>query len=241
MSNALNKQVAMGTATQAAIISEQVPLHEIMSALMLDALPHTIGILTEDATDKNCTAEEDNKKYTSKAKTGQHFIPILMKDSPLPSSNYKTFELAHPCQKGITVQVVEYVGGGGIDEYQYIGEFTFLLHKLSTTTEQQILKSRSKRTVDVAISVDKDGNLTVSFFDWNDPEHLIKLRRYLSKRNEELDMDDSIYYHQLAANQKDELPQEQMLLILGCIIVIALYIFAKLLFQQEEAVKQSEL
>jgi molecular chaperone DnaK (HSP70) len=229
--------VAMGTATHAAMISGQVPLYEIISALTLDTLPHTIGILTVDNTKNTSTACDLKRLHQFE----HHFIPILMKNSPLPSSNYKTFELADPYQKGITVHVVEYVGGGvGLHEYEHVGEFTFLLHKLSSTNRREALNSNIKRTVDVAISVDRDGNLNVSIFDWNDPEHLMKLRRYLSRKEEDSEIDELVY-QQLVGNRIGEITQEQMLLILSCFILIALYVFVKLLFSSEGTRSHNEL
>jgi molecular chaperone DnaK (HSP70) len=228
----------MGTATHAAMISGQVPLYEILSALTLDSLPHTIGVLTVDNT-KNTSARSDLKRLHQ---FEHHFFPILMKDSPLPSSNYKTFELADPYQKGITVHVVEYVGAGvGLHEYEHIGEFTFLLHKLSSTQNRhEALNSNMKRAVDVAISVDRDGNLNVSIFDWNDPEHVMKLRRYLSRKEEDGDTD-GLVYQQLVGHPRGEIPQEQILLILGCFMLIAVYVFVKLLFSSEGTGSHNEL
>lgn len=207
-------QVAMGAATQAAIISGHVPKHEIMSALMLDALPHTIGILVEDES----LVDDQKQKKIGK------FVPVLFKDSIFPSSSYKTFELLDPCQTGVTIQIVEHVGGGY--DYEKISDFTFLLHKLSM---KEIQRVGPKRTIDVAISVDCDGNLTVSLFDWNDPEHLEKRRRYLSKKGEPIQeiannsMDDSCLTH-------EKMPREQWLLLLACFLLGALYIVAKLIF-----------
>mmetsp|Transcript_23883 Transcript_23883/g.34247 ORF Transcript_23883/g.34247 Transcript_23883/m.34247 type:complete len:726 (-) Transcript_23883:486-2663(-) len=206
--------VAMGAATQAAIISGHVPKHEIMSALMLDALPHTIGILVEDES----LVDDQKQKKIGK------FVPVLFKDSIFPSSSYKTFELLDPCQTGVTIQIVEHVGGGY--DYEKISDFTLLLHKLSM---KEIQRVGPKRTIDVAISVDCDGNLTVSLFDWNDPEHLEKRRRYLSKKGEPIQeiannsMDDSCLTH-------EKMPREQWLLLLACFLLGALYIVAKLIF-----------
>jgi molecular chaperone DnaK (HSP70) len=228
----------MGAATHAAMISRQVPLHEIISALTLDSLPHTIGILTVE-NDKN-SSNICNLKQLHQVEHA--FFPILLKDSPLPSSNYKTFELENPHQKGITVHVVEYVGGGvGLHEYEHVGVFTFLLHKLSSTDRHQALNANNKRTVDVAISVDRDGNLGVSIFDWNDPEHLMKLRRYLSKKQEDVVDIDDLVYQKLVENPKGEITVEQMLLILGCCMLIVLYIFVKLLFSTEVTESHNEL
>ena len=206
--------VALGAATQAAIISGHVPQHELMSALMLDALPHTIGILVEDE-----TMVDDQKQ-----KTMGKFVPVLFKDSTFPSSNYKTFELLDPRQTGVTIQIVEHVGGGY--DYEKISDFTFLLHKLSI---KEIQRVGPKRTIDVAISVDCDGNFTVSVFDWNDPEHLAKRRRYLSKKGELI--------QEIANNAWDgscltheKVPWDQWLLLLACFLLGALYIVAKLIF-----------
>ena len=103
--------VAQGAAIQAAIKSGLVPLSELKSALMLDALPHTIGVL-----------RGDDKSYT----------PILLKDAPLPAMGCATFTLADSSQPGVTVVAVEDTGDGVLEE---IGEFTFLLRKLKQQKE----------------------------------------------------------------------------------------------------------
>jgi hypothetical protein len=94
--------------------------------------------------------------------------------------------------------------------------------------------------VDVAISVDRDGNLNVSIFDWNDPEHVMKLRRYLSRKEEDGDTD-GLVYQQLVGHPRGEIPQEQILLILGCFMLIAVYVFVKLLFSSEGTGSHNEL
>jgi len=207
--------VAHGAAIQAAIISGYVPRHEIMSALMLDALPHTIGILVEMPPLGN-----ENEKVDQ----GEEFIPVLFKDDPLPTSNYKTFQLSHASQKGVTIPVVEFVGGGY--PYQTIGELTFLLHKLSN---EELDRVGSVRTVDVAMAVDSDGNLTVSLFDWNDPDHLAKRRRYLASKGMNKVDHDTVRL----SNTQEHLPQEQILLVLACLALGGLYLFAKIIFRAE--------
>jgi molecular chaperone DnaK (HSP70) len=143
--------VAQGAAIQAALRSGLVPKHELRSALMLDALPHSIGV------------QMDNDA----------FLPILDKDAQLPAMGYATFALADVHQPGVTVVAVEDVG----EELplERIGEFTFLLRRLS---EEELSKLNGTRTVNIGTTMETSGEFVVSVFDSNDPEHLEKKRRY---------------------------------------------------------------
>ena len=143
--------VAQGAAIQAALRSGLVPKHELRSALMLDALPHSIGVQMDNGA----------------------FLPILDKDEPLPAMGCATFALADVHQPGVTVVAVEDVG----EELplERIGEFTFLLRRLS---EEELSKLGGKRTVDIGMTMETSGEFVVSVFDSNDPEHLERKRRY---------------------------------------------------------------
>lgn len=144
--------VAQGTAIQAAIESNLVPMHEIRSALMLDSLPYAIGVLTSP----------------------DHFVPVLPQDARLPAKGIVKFALADVNQKGVTVVAAEQIGP---DQYETIQEFTFLLHRL---THRQILEMQSHnetRSVDIGMAMQTTGQLVVSLFDGKDPEHLRKKKR----------------------------------------------------------------
>ena len=141
--------VAQGAAIQAAILSGHVPLHELESALMMDSSPHAIGVLTES----------------------QDFVEILPKDSPLPAASFATFQLADLQQPGVAVKAVEEIRGSDDTFYAPLGEFTFLLHRL-TESEQKSLGGH--RSVDIGMTLQEDGAFAVSIFDENDPEHVRK-------------------------------------------------------------------
>ena len=102
--------------------------------MMLDSLPHAIGVLT--------SADNGEEAY----------IPILRKDQPLPAVNAKPFFLADVDQPGITIVAVEDVGDAF--PLQRLGEFTFLLHRL-TDGEKSSLGGRRK--VEVGFVVDESG------------------------------------------------------------------------------------
>lgn len=138
--------VAEGLAIQAAIKSGMIPLSEIKSALMLDTLPHPIGVLLPD-------------RVT--------YVPILEQDSPLPATGSTSFTLSDVHQAGVTVVVVEDTG----DDLECIGEFNFLLRRLNGCDLERL---KGKRTVQIGLTLDTSGKLIVSIFDENDPEHIQK-------------------------------------------------------------------
>jgi molecular chaperone DnaK (HSP70) len=96
--------VAQGAAIQAAVLSREVPLSQLKSCLMLDALPYAIGVKVGDGA----------------------FLEILHKDQQLPAMGYATFELADARQAGVTVEAVEDTG-----ELELVGTFTFMLRRLT--------------------------------------------------------------------------------------------------------------
>jgi molecular chaperone DnaK (HSP70) len=149
--------VAQGAAIQAALASGLVPKHELKSALMLDALPHSIGV------------ELDNGE----------FLPILDRDAQLPAVGCATFALADVHQPGVTVVAVEDVGDGL--PLERIGEFSFLLRRLD---DQERDKLNDRRTVDIGMTMEPSGEFIVSIFDQNDPEHVEKKRRYQQRQHE---------------------------------------------------------
>lgn len=97
--------VALGTAIQAALVSQQVPRHEIRSALMLDVVPHDLGILS-----------------------GTRFVQLIAAGTSLPATGSASFCLADPKQAGVTIEAVEQVDA----QVQVPMEsFSFLLHRVS--------------------------------------------------------------------------------------------------------------
>lgn len=145
--------VAQGLAIQSAILSNLVPLHQLRSALMLDCLPHAIGIL------------HDPKDEGS-------FVEILKRNTPLPAQAAATFSLASKGQPGVSFYVVEKVGisqeGNPIFEPMAKEPFTFMLHRLSPDELQDL----PNRSVQVGMKVTKDGHFIASIFDERDPEQV---------------------------------------------------------------------
>jgi len=194
--------VAQGAAIQSALVSNLVPKYELRNAMMLDALPHTIGILINPASsdgDENIVEE---------------YVPIIPKNSPLPSKGSSRFTLANVRQRGISVTIVEDVG----EDYplQRIGQFDFLLHRL---LENEIKEKcpLGIRQVDIEVSANNDGSLTISYFDENDPDHL--RRRKISPQS-------TTDIHPKSG--------EELLLIVGCIFFFLLYVGTKLIFNKVE-------
>jgi molecular chaperone HscA len=202
--------VAQGAAIQCAIQSELVPKHELRNALMLDALPHPIGVLVHN----------DN---------GELYVPILEPGMELPAMNYATFRLDHVRQKGVTVIAVE-----DVDDdlpLERIGEFTFLLHRLSDEQYQSLEKDG--RTIDVGMTVDRDGKFIVSIFDKNDPEHLVKKAKYQKwKRGNDNDQQEKhVYSLGEMYGESQSLTREDLRLLACCIALFVLYVAVKLGFE----------
>jgi len=246
--------VAQGCAIQAAFLSGLVPKHELRSALMLDALPHSIGVLVKKNNGKIAGGGDSGK-----IDEDDLFIPILEKDAPLPAMDYATFTLADVQQKGVTVIAVEDVG----DDFplQHLGEFTFLLHKL---TEKELSKLESgTRSVDIGMTVEASGRFIVSIFDSNDPEHVWKKKRYQeqkkkraaakimeqqhvlqqehdNKKKEEEEDDDEGHEHSnddeiLKGKEEevdDSMTMEQIYLTIICVIMFVLYVAARVAFSE---------
>ena len=151
--------VAEGAAIRAAVLSGRVPRHVLRNAMMLDALPHPIGVLVP-----------------ARGDGGEAYIPILRKDTGLPAMGCADFYLADIDQPGVTIVAVEDVGED--HPLQRLGEFTFLLHRLG----QEKKDSLGRRKVSVGMTVEESGKFIVSIFDEHDPEHVEKKRRYLKEK-----------------------------------------------------------
>mmetsp|Transcript_7097 Transcript_7097/g.13395 ORF Transcript_7097/g.13395 Transcript_7097/m.13395 type:complete len:642 (-) Transcript_7097:773-2698(-) len=205
--------VAQGAAIQCAIQSGLVPKHELRNALMLDALPHPIGVLVNN---------DD----------GELYVPILERGMELPAMNYATFRLDHVRQKGVTVIAVEDVG----DDLplERIGEFTFLLHRLSEKQYQTLEKEG--RTIDLGMTVDRDGKFIVSIFDKNDPEHLMKKAKYQKwkRGNHYSQQENHVYSLGDKCREPQSLTGEDLRLLMLCVAIFVLYVSVKVGFHLGE-------
>ena len=174
---------------------------------MLDALPHAIGVLVQ--------AENGGDEA---------YITILTKDMPLPALNAKPFFLADIEQPGITIVAVEDVG----DEFplQRLGEFTFLLHKL---TDEQKAELGGRRKVEVGFIVDENGKFTVSFFDELDPDHQAKKHKYLEMKRRAGELTGNASGDN-ESSSKHEKTREELFLSIAVVAVLLLYVAIKLAF-----------
>lgn len=242
--------VAQGCSIHAAMSSKLIPYHELKSALMLDTCPYPIGVLTED------------NHHNS-----QHFVEIIEKDTTLPAANYATFYLADINQPGVTIKAVEQIieedGVVNNDDdnnntslhdkssqqkpqqqkYNFLGEFTFLLHRL-TSDQLASLHSLEKtdiprRSIDIGMTLKDNGEFIVSIFDSNDPEHIRKRNRYQKENhhnNSHRKEQRQVYYNNDASTtkkideEKDPITWEQIFLIIGCFIMFLVYTVVKIVF-----------
>jgi len=223
------KAVAQGAAIQAALRSGLVPRHIVRNAMMLDVLPHSIGVLIP-------TTEEEEEMY----------VPILEQGMTLPAMNYAKFLLAKLDQRGVTVVVVEDVGNDFALER--LGEFTFLLHRLSDVELSCIDKEGDDigRSLDVGLTVEHSGRLIVRIFDKNDPEHLKKKELYKKWKQQQVEGEGDrrimspIYplgqdrIDQSFQNKISGLSWEEIILMLLCVVVFGLYVLIKSFFHKLE-------
>jgi molecular chaperone DnaK (HSP70) len=194
--------VSQGAAIKAAMESKLIPLHELRSAMMLDAVPHAIGVSVVGG-------------------NNDEFVEILRKDASLPANGYATFQLANAYQAGVTVIAVEDVGENL--PFSKLGDFTFLLHKL---TEKQRRELGDTRSVDIGMTLKENGEFVVSIFDENDPEHVRKKERH--QRMNGSQPANKLHYKP----EKEEMTMELVSLIVACIILFFVYVAVKLLFQE---------
>ena len=140
--------------------------------------------------------------------------------------NAKLFFLADIDQPGITIVAVEDVG----DEFplQRLGEFTFLLHRL---TEDDKASLGSRRKVEVGFVVDESGKFTVSFFDELDPDHQAKKRRYLEMKRKAGELIGETG-GDIAGDVPRPKTREEVLLNLSVVAVVLIYIFIKIAFAE---------
>ena len=200
--------VSQGAAIKAAMESTLIPMHELRSAMMLDAVPHAIGALVGE----------------------DQFVEILSKDASLPAKGFATFQLANIHQAGVTVIAVENIGEADKQAtFSKLGEFTFLLHKL---TPSQQTEQKDTRAVDIGMVLNEDGEFTVSVFDHHDPEHIRKKERYqqLQSNGGNQSTTSKLCYKP----EQEEVSTEIVALTVACVILFLLYVAAKIMFQQEQ-------
>jgi molecular chaperone DnaK len=195
--------VSQGSAIKAAMESKLIPLHELRSAMMLDAVPHAIGVSVVLGGKSN------------------EFVEILHKDASLPANGYATFQLANAHQAGVTVIAVEDVGENL--PFSKLGDFTFLLHKL---TQKQRKELGDTRSVDIGMTLKENGEFVVSIFDENDPEHVRKKERHQRMKGSQ--PANKLLYKP----EKEEMTMELISLIVACVMLFFVYVAVKLLFQE---------
>jgi molecular chaperone DnaK (HSP70) len=235
--------VALGLAVQAAIVSNCIPIHELRSALMLDCVPHSIGVLLSSG--RNDTNGND---------FGDTFVEIIPRNAPLPAKGTATFVLANKRQPGVTIKAVEQIfcdidrhdgtnnifgrntRTGTLYETMRKEDFTFLLRRLTSDE----FSSMSSRSIEIGMMVNTDGSFVVSVFDENDPDQVRKKERYeriqtLQKNGNENSTPDMVV-GELGYIVKDLLladsgtTTEQFMLIMILIGVVVLYIGVRIAF-----------
>mmetsp|Transcript_2244 Transcript_2244/g.2559 ORF Transcript_2244/g.2559 Transcript_2244/m.2559 type:complete len:739 (-) Transcript_2244:419-2635(-) len=203
LSTSLNpiSSVAQGLAIQAAIVSKQIPIHELKSAMMLDCVPHAIGV------------QLDNR-----------FLEIIPRNTLLPAIGSATFLLANKYQAGVTIRAVEKVD---VDTYEPMSkeDFAFLLRKLSPTQFEGI----SERTIQVGMKLDTDGRFIVSVFDENDPEQVRKKNRFEKCKKGKEVVGELDYIKDMILAESD-ITNEQITLVVALVSVVVLYIAVKMAF-----------
>ncbi len=214
--------VAQGLAIHAALLSQLVPVHQLRSALMLDCIPHAIGVLLGELQVEKVKNEQSQ------------FIEILERNSPLPARGSTIFTLADTLQPGVTINAVEKItadtkGGETIFEPITKEPFTFLLHRLSKEQYAQI----SHRSIEVGMKVDTNGQFTISIFDEMDPEQVRKRQRF--EKNGQV-----IGFHQADVRtvlgilwEDSNLSTEQFILIGLLVATVVMYIAVKIAFNED--------
>ena len=211
--------VSQGLAIQAALVSGLVPLFELRNAMMLDTIPHSIGVWVCCGSNAANQAPPYETGDFIEAKEGVagHFVPILEKDTTLPAKGSTTFELANADQHGVSVVAVEHIGQ---DQYQCMGVFSFLLYRLEDCD--------NKRKIEVGMVLKESGQFVVSIFDEKDPEHREKGRKHLESKG--------LTDYELEEKEVKSYSGNEIGLILFCVAFFVLYIAVKVLFNDIEQV-----
>ncbi|KAL3786378.1 hypothetical protein ACHAW5_004775 [Stephanodiscus triporus] len=230
--------VAQGLAIQAALVSGLVPLWELRNAMMMDVLPHSIGVWVSSIF---VTHDMDARKVAPFTK-GQiihpevdgenqgYYVPILQKDAPLPAMGNADFTLAAADQPGVTVIAVEQIGPG--DVFQCMGVFDFLLCRLTEEDDGEYVKVRQ---VKIGMTLVTSGEFTVSVYDEKDPDHREKRRRYIREKAsrdgsaKDIPQDIERFYEE--EEKEPGCSGTEISLAIFCIISFALYITARVAFR----------
>jgi molecular chaperone DnaK (HSP70) len=218
--------VAQGLAIQSALVSGVVPLWELRNAMMLDALPHSIGVWVDPATSGDGGVPYNKGDILHSDMIQGHYIEILEKDSPLPARGSATFTLANVKQFGVTVVAVERIG---VDTFQCMGVFTFLLHRLDV----QQLTLCDSRQIEVGMVLENDGRFIVSVFDNNDPEHREKKRQFLKQKGVESE-------EIICGDERVGFSGTEASLLILCAIVFALYVATRIAFSDLDLQSESD-
>ncbi|GAX22243.1 hypothetical protein FisN_19Lh312 [Fistulifera solaris] len=193
--------VAQGCAIQAAWLSQKIPPHVLESALMLDTTPYPLGVLQCMNAD---TVLRGSPQQIITFDPNEHvFCELIPRDSPLPAMGSMVFDVAKAQQAGVTVLAVEYVPEEEL--FVVLNEFSFLLRRLKVDQMTNL-----RRQVEVAMRLTEHGEVMVSVFDSNDPDH-VRARG----------LDNVV---------EEKVSLEQWMLGLGCVILFALYVVVKLKF-----------
>ena len=212
--------VSQGLAIQAALVSGLVPLFELRNAMMLDTIPHSIGVWVCGSNAVNQAPPYETGDFiqaNNKGAIAGYFVPILEKDTTLPAKGSTTFELANAGQHGVSIVTVEHIGQ---DQYQCMGVFNFLLHRVEDCD--------NKRKIEVGMILKESGQFVVSIFDENDPEHREKGRKYLESKG--------LTDYELEEKEVPSYSGNEIGLILFCVAFFALYVAVKVLFNDIELV-----
>lgn len=213
LSSSLNpmSSVAQGLAVQAAIASKEIPMHKLKSAMMLDCVPHAIGVQLPSVDGK----ERDG---------GDNFVEIIPRNTLLPAMGSATFVLADKQQSGVTIRAVEEVGES---KYELMSkeDFSFVLRKLSNLQSEKI----SERSIQVGMKLDVDGRFIVSIFDENDPEQVRKRGRFERIKNGEV-VGELDYVKDMVLAESNDITTEQFTLIITLISLFVLYVAIKISF-----------
>jgi molecular chaperone DnaK (HSP70) len=212
--------VAQGLAIQAALQSKLIPIHELKSALMLDCVPHAIGV----------------------ALSNGEFCPVIPRNAPLPARGSATFTLADMEQKGVTIRAVEQIEVNGSNDttiqYEPMAkeDFTFLLRRLS----KKEMDEMENRTIEVGMKVDAEGQFMVSIFDEKDPEQVRKRERFQKLSDDKNAVGELSYITDLVLAESGS-SMEQFLLFGTFIGLFVLYIAVKMAFNDPILVQEEEV
>eukprot|EP00531_Pseudo-nitzschia_arenysensis_P014433 CAMPEP_0116143870 /NCGR_PEP_ID=MMETSP0329-20121206/15680_1 /TAXON_ID=697910 /ORGANISM="Pseudo-nitzschia arenysensis, Strain B593" /LENGTH=679 /DNA_ID=CAMNT_0003639217 /DNA_START=41 /DNA_END=2080 /DNA_ORIENTATION=+ len=204
LSSSLNpmSSVAQGLAVQAAIVSKKIPMHQLKSAMMLDCVPHAIGVQLPFG----------------------GFVEIIPRNTLLPAMGSATFVLADKHQAGLTISAVEEVGE---DKYEPMSkeDFSFVLRRL---TEPQS-ETMTARTIEVGMKLDTDGRFIVSVFDENDPEQVRKRDHFERMKKGEV-VGELDYIKDMMMAESNDITKEQLTLVIMLVTVFVLYVSIKIAF-----------